>query len=250
LLDYLALRFQNELGWSMKSLLREIALSRTYQQSGKLRHEFVERDPDNRLLAMGPRYRLPAETVRDQALAVSGLLSGKRFGPPVHPPIPSGVWQPFQGGDKWSTPERGDPDRYRRSVYTYTKRSIPFPMFASFDAPSREFCNPRRLRSNTPLQALMMLNDETLAECARALGQRIKRQEGSLDGKLKHGFILATSREPNEVEVGELRTLFDNVQSEYWSRPEESKALGLEPDDAAFTMVGTVLLNLDEVLMK
>lgn len=250
LLDHLALRFQNELGWSTKSLLREMVLSRTYAQSAKLRPEIAGRDPQNQLLAMGPRFRLPAETIRDQALAISGLLSRKQFGPPVHPAIPEGVWQPFQGGDRWATPKPGEPDRYRRSVYTYTKRSIPFPMFASFDAPSREFCNPRRLRSNTPLQALMMLNDETLAECARALGQRIRKTEGPIEEKLKFGFLLATGRDPGDDQLAELKTLFETVQSEYWSRPDEANDLGLEPDDAAFAMVGTVLLNLDEVVMK
>jgi hypothetical protein len=251
LLDYLALRFQNEHGWSVKNLLREMVLSRTYRQSSRVRPELYERDSQNRLLATGPRVRLPAETVRDQALAVSGLLSSKQFGPPVHPPIPEGVWQPFQGGDKWNTPEPGDEDRYRRSVYTYTKRSIPFPMFAAFDAPSREFCASRRLRSNTPLQALMMLNDKTLEECARALGRRIKTgRDGSLDEKLAHGFLLATGTEPRAAQVDELRSLFQTVQSDYWSHPDQLAEVGQEPDDAAFTMVATVLLNLDEVVMK
>ena len=183
-------------------------------------------------------------------MEIAGLLNRKQFGPPVHPPLPEGVWQPFQAGDKWNTPAPGEPDRYRRSIYTYTKRSIPFPMFASFDAPTREFCNPRRLRSNTPLQALMLLNDETLAECARALGQRIRQAEGALDDKLRHGYLLATCREPDDARLGELRSLFERMQSVYWARPAEAAELGLEPDDAAFTMVATVLLNLDEVVMK
>ncbi|MHC4996662.1 MAG: DUF1553 domain-containing protein, partial [Planctomycetota bacterium] len=115
LLDYLALSFKDRHGWSGKKILREIVLSRTYRQSSVIRPELLERDPLNRLLARGPRHRLPAEMVRDQALAIAGLLSDKAYGPPVHPPIPEGVWKPFQGGDKWDTPKPGEEDRYRRS---------------------------------------------------------------------------------------------------------------------------------------
>ncbi len=251
LLDYLALRFENEHAWSVKNLLREMVLSRTYRQTSKVRPELYDRDAQNRLLATGPRVRLPAETVRDQALAVSGLLSKKQFGAPVHPPIPDGVWKPFQSGDKWDIPAVGDEDRYRRSIYTYTKRSIPFPMFAAFDAPSREFCTPRRLRSNTPLQALMMLNDDTFAECAQALGQRIRNdKDGSLDEKLAYGFMLVTGTESRTEQIDELRSLFQTVQANYWSHPDELRDIDQSPDDAAFAMVATVLLNLDEVVMK
>ena len=169
----------------------------------------------------------------------------------MHPPIPDGVWKPFQGGDRWNTPAPGDPDRYRRSVYTYTKRSIPFPMFAAFDAPSREFCTPRRLRSNTPLQALMTLNDATFAECAAALGRRMKNEQpGTLDEKLAHGYLLATGTEADAARVGDLRSLFQSVQQDYWAHPDDLTDAMPTPDDAAFTMVATALLNLDEVIMK
>ena len=138
LLDHLAVRFQKDHQWSVKKILREIVLSHAYRQSSRITESLLERDPDNRWLARGPRLRLTAEQVRDQALALSGLLSDKRGGPPVHPPLPPDVWRPFEAKDKWTTPKPGEEDRYRRSIYTYVKRSIPYPTFATFDAPSRE----------------------------------------------------------------------------------------------------------------
>ncbi len=236
LLDHLATRFQNEFKWSRKRLLREILLSSTYRQSSVIRPELLETDSQNRLLARGPRHRLTAEIVRDQSLEISGLLSRKQFGPPVHPPIPTGVWRPFAGGDKWNTPQVGSEDRYRRSIYTYTKRSIPFPMFATFDAPSREICTPRRLRSNTPLQALMSLNDQTMIECAAAFASRIQSSADSETEQLRNGFIMATCREPDDDEIETLSKLLQ-------SYPDEESAAG-------YTAVAQVLLNLDEVLTK
>jgi hypothetical protein len=251
LLDYLALRFQNELQWSVKKLLREWVLSRTYRQRSHVRPELLERDPHNRLLARGPRHRLPAEMVRDQALAIGELLHHELHGPPVHPPIPDGVWKPFQGGDKWSTPEVGEEDRYRRSVYTYTKRSIPYPMFAAFDAPSREFCSPRRLRSNTPLQALMTLNDETFAECMKGLARRMKYDTaGSLEEKLAAGYLMATGHEIGAEQLSELKSLFQSMEQTYAADPDLKNGLAGTADGAAFTVVAGVLLNLDEVMVK
>ncbi len=234
LLDFLAMRFQHDLQWSMKQLIRELVLSRTYRQSAKIRPDLLERDPRNRLLARGPRNRLSAEIVRDQALAVAGLLSRKQFGPPVHPPIPEGVWKPFQAGDKWNTPNADDADRYRRSIYTYTKRSIPYPMFAAFDAPSREFCAPRRLPSNTPLQALMTLNDATFKECADALAERMRGAAETPSQQIRHGFLIVTCREATDPELDKLMALHD---------------LHGDKEDAMNT-IARVLLNLDEVLMK
>ena len=251
LLDHLALRFQNELQWSVKKLLREWVLSRTYRQRSHVRPELLERDPQNRLLARGPRHRLPAEMVRDQALAIGGLLHHELHGPPVHPPIPDGVWKPFQGGDKWNTPGVGQDDRYRRSVYTYTKRSIPYPMFAAFDAPSREFCSPRRLRSNTPLQALMTLNDETFAECMKGLARRMKYDtDGSLEEKLAAGYLMATGHEVGSEQLSELKSLFQSMERTYAAEPDLKNGLAGTADGAAFTVVAGVLLNLDEVMVK
>ncbi|MCC9656399.1 PSD1 and planctomycete cytochrome C domain-containing protein [Rhodopirellula halodulae] len=236
LLDHLAVRFQNTHQWKFKPLIREILLSRTYRQSSVVTEELKTEDPANRWLARGPRHRLDAETVRDQALAISGLLSDTMHGPPVHPPIPDGVWTPFAGWDKWNTPKTDDGNRYRRSIYTYTKRSIPFPMFAAFDAPSREFCTPRRLRSNTPIQALMTLNDQTFAECAAAFAERMRDESEAVSDQIRSGFERATCREPSAEELTELVQLHQQIEE-------------LKTGDP-LAMVANVLLNLDEVLTK
>ena len=236
LLDDLALRFKDTHQWKFKPLIRELVLSRTYRQSSVVREDLMDVDPANRLFARGPRHRLDAETVRDQALAISGLLSDEMHGPPVHPPIPDGVWTPFAAWDKWNTAKVDDGDRYRRSLYTYTKRSIPFPMFAAFDAPSREFCTPRRLRSNTPVQALMTLNDQTFAECASAFAAHMRTLADEPSEQIRLGFVRATCREPSTDELNELVGLHQQLGE-------------LETGDP-LSMVANVLLNLDEVLMK
>ncbi|MEM7601019.1 MAG: DUF1553 domain-containing protein, partial [Verrucomicrobiota bacterium] len=197
------------------------------------------------------RGRLAAEVLRDQALVIGGLLTEKVGGPPVHPPIPEGVWKPFEGGDKWETPKPGEENRYRRALYTYTKRSIPFPTMATFDAPSREFCSPRRLVSNTPLQALTMMNDEAFAEAAKGLARRMKYQsEGSVSEKLSAGYRIATARNPSAGKLSELVGLFDKLEAQYASKPELMKGMAGTPDGAAYTIVAQVILNLDEVLTK
>ena len=233
LLDWLAVRFRDDHGRRVKPLLREIVLSATYRQSADASAEVRSQDPENRLLSRGPRFRLPAETVRDQALAVAGLLSDKVGGPPVQPPIPDGVWKPFSDGP-WRSPAAGDPDRYRRSLYTYTKRSIPYPMFAAFDSPNREFCTPRRLRSNTPLQSLMTLNDATFEEAAAALGTLIR--DDGVESGIRAGVLRATARTATDAEVATLRSLHDRVRD-------------LAGDGAAWTEVARVLLNLDELFV-
>ena len=235
LLDYLATRFQQDYEWSMKAILREMVLSHAYRQSSRVTPALVEHDPENRLMARGPRLRLTGEMMRDQALAVSGLLSTKLGGPPVHPPLPDGVWQPFASGDKWITPEPGDENRYRRSLYTYIKRSIPFPTFATFDAPSREFCNPRRLISNTPLQALVILNEETFVDSAIKLGEQLESElSDATENPLGQAHRLVTGRQANADRLKELAELFEKIKEE-------------SPEHAG-TAVAQVLLNLDETL--
>lgn len=236
LLDYLAVKFQDELQWSQKQLLREMVLSSTYRQSSVIRPEIHKFDQGNRLLARGPRTRLPSEIVRDQSLAIAGLLSKKMAGPPVRPPLPDGVWKPFAGWDKWNTPSTDSEDRYRRAIYTYTKRSIPYPMFAAFDAPSREVCTPRRLQSNTPIQALMNLNDQTMTECFAAFGKRMQGFKGELREKIEYGFTLATCREPRQGELQPLISLHESMEK--------------DEDQNRWQAIAGVLLNLDEVLMK
>jgi hypothetical protein len=237
LLDHLALRFQQEHGWSTKNLLRELVLSSTYREDSKRRPELAQRDPANRLLAQGPRMRLAAEMVRDQALAVAGLLNDERFGAPVYPPIPAGVWQPFQSGDKWGTPPPGDPDRYRRSIYTYTKRSIPYPLSTAFDAPSRETCTPRRLQSNTPIQAFMTLNDESFVECASALANRMIANGKSLREQVQYGFLLAMCRPPSEIELNKLEAFVNELPAHH-------------DRHSRLTLAASVLLNLDAMITK
>ncbi len=250
LLDYLAHRYIHEHGWQMKPLIRDIVTSYAYQQASHSTELQKKVDPANRLLSRGPRTRLNAEAIRDNALAVGGLLSTKAYGQPVHPPIPTGVWKPFVK-DEWDTPKKGDPDRYRRSLYTYMKRSIPFPTFATFDAPSREFCAPRRLNSNTPLQALFTLNDETFAEAAAGLARVMKYQtEGSLAQRLDKAHRLSTGRPiPPGVER-ELTELFQTMEALYAEDPSLKKDFAGTPDGAAYTVVAKVLLNLDESFTK
>jgi hypothetical protein len=238
LLDHLAVRFQHQQGWSIKRLLRSLVLASSYRQDAKVRPELLERDPQNRLLTHGPRFRMLAEMIRDSGLAVSGLLSARMHGAPVHPPIPDGIWKPFSGGDKWQTAPPGDPNRYRRSIYTYTKRSIPYPMFAAFDAPSREFCAPRRLRSNTPLQALMTLNDPTFVECSEALAKIMFDKGAQAEVQIGYGFLAVTTRHPSSRELETLVQLYEQCRVEDASKSE------------AMIAVASVLLNLDEITSK
>ena len=235
LLDDLAVRFSGEWGWSVKRALRAMALSSTYRQSAEVRPELLEVDPANRLLARGPRRRLPAEAVRDQALFASGLLTERLRGEPVRPPIPDGVWKPFDAGDQWKTAAVGHPDRTRRSLYTYVKRSIPHPVMASFDAPSREFCAARRADGNTPVQALTTLNDAAFAEAAAALADRMREHADDPAARVRHGFLRVCGREPDGRELTALVELVGRVA-----------AMPGGPDP--WTTVANVLLNLDEAL--
>ena len=240
LLDHLAVRFQHDHKWSVKKIVREIALSYVYRQSSRITPQLLEADGSNRFLARGPRLRLTAEFVRDQALSVGGLLTRKVGGPPVHPPLPAGVWQPFDGGDKWKTAEVNDSNRYRRSIYTYMKRSIPFPTFATFDAPSREFCTPRRLTSNTPLQALVTLNDAAFVECAERLGRVLESVfTGSIEERLAKGHLLVSGRHAGPRRLQKLVGLYQQL-----SVPTDDES-NLKP---VWTVVAQVLLNLDDAM--
>lgn len=258
LLDGLALRFMNEHGWSVKALLREIVTSATYQQASTLTPEGRAKDPRNRLLARGPRVRLTAEQVRDQALAASGLLSDKMYGPSVMPPQPAGLWQaPYNSAD-WVTSE-GE-DRYRRAVYTYWRRTVPYPSMLAFDAPSREVCVSRRMPTNTPLQALVTLNDPVYVEAAHALARRMQAEAGSaLDDRLAHGYRLVLLRPPAAPALAELRALYDEALAHYRTAPDDAGALlqvgaleaaGAAAETAALTVVANAILNLDEVMVK
>lgn len=259
LLDWLATEFVSS-GWDVKALLKLMVTSAAYRQSSRVTPGLLERDPENRWLARGPCYRLTAEEVRDQALFVSGLLSRKMCGPPVRPPQPSlGLTAAFGGSLDWKT-SQGE-DRYRRAVYVEWRRTNPYASMATFDAPNREVCALRRTRSNTPLQALVTLNDPVYVEAAQALGSRMARSQGSPEAKLTRGFRLCLARPPRESELKKLRDFYETARSEYVRDPESAKKMvgdpgALGPSDvpaselAAWTAVGNVLLNLDEMLMR
>jgi len=256
LLDWLAVEFM-ERGWSMKELCRLIVTSATYRQSARITPELLELDPDNHLYARSPRFRLDAETVRDQALAVSGLLNPALHGPPVFPPQPDGVWQVVYNDAKWTTSQ--GPDRYRRGLYTYLRRTSPYPSMLTFDGVSREFCVPRRIRTNTPLQALVTLNDPVFIEAAQALARRIINEGGDTnESRAAFGLRLCLAREAEQDEVDLLVSLVNDEVKKYRAQPEETLAMiggaGTEGVDnaelAAWTVAANVLLNLDEFLMR
>jgi hypothetical protein len=257
LLDWLAVEFM-EGGWSQKAILRSIVTSATYRQSSVVTPALAERDPYNRLLARGARFRLEAEAVRDVALAVSGLLSPKMHGPSVFPPQPSGIWNMPYNSDKWTTSE-GE-DRYRRSLYTFWRRTAPYPSFMTFDATSREFCTVRRVRTNTPLQALTLLNDPAYLEAGRALASRLMEDApagATARTRAAYAVKLVLSRDATPAEIDRLLALHREKRAHYQTRPGEALELLDEgttrPDTAeraAWTIVANVLLNLDEAVTR
>ena len=250
LLDHLSVMFATDMKWSVKSMLREIVTSATYRQDSSLTDELEEKDPDNRFLARGPRQRLTAEMMRDHSLSVSGLISHEIGGTPIQPPLPPGVWNPFVA-DPWKTPKVGDPQRYRRSVYIYFKRSILYPLFSSFDVPPRDLSSKRRLISNTPLQALTTLNDAAFHEAAVAFSGRMRAASPSeIDKQISVGYRLAASRDITPDRTEELRKLYQELVTEYNNAPDIMKGIAKTPEDAALAVIASVLLNLDESVIR
>jgi hypothetical protein len=259
LLDWLAVEFMDS-DWDIKYMLKLIVTSSTYRQSSKVTPEHLALDPDNQWLARGPRIRLSAESIRDQSLFVSGLLSKKMFGPSVNPPQPKmGLNAAFGGGIDWET-SKGE-DRYRRGLYTTWRRSNPYPSMATFDAPNREVCILKRDRSNTPLQALVTLNDPAFVETAQGLAHRMSKEATHPAGKVNHGFRLCLTRNPSEKEQTFLLKLYTEAYSTYVDLQEDAYKISGQVKDqipanedvrdlAALTVVANVLLNLDETLMK
>jgi hypothetical protein len=262
LLDWLAVHFM-ENGWDMKDLLKLIVTSATYRQSSSASPELMARDLENLLIARGPRHRLDAEIVRDNALALSGLLVEKTGGPSVFPYHPKGLWMELNNRPNYSRTykqDKGD-NLYRRSLYTYWKRTVPPPSMATFDAPEREFCLVRRSRTNTPLQAFVMLHDPQFVEAARHLAQRMMGASNNLEERIKHGFRLATSRLPNQKEKAVLQQLFQERLDLYRNDTKAAQAVLSvgdsnqssnlpEPEQAAWTTVARALLNLSETISK
>jgi hypothetical protein len=246
--------------WDVKKFLKLIVTSATYRQHSHVTQQMAAEDPKNRYVARGPRVRLSAEMIRDQALAVSGLLSSKMFGPPVRPPQPNlGLKAAFGGGVDWQTSE-GE-DKYRRAIYTNWRRSSPYPSMATFGAPNREVCTVRRGATNTPLQALVTLNDPVFIEAAQGLSRRMIQQAGSLDSRLEFAFRLVLSRAPTASELSRLKSLFEQSKAQYAEAPQLAQEMATNPigpiprgadltELAALTVVGNVILNLDEVIMK
>jgi hypothetical protein len=247
LLDYLAVAFRDDYKWQPKALMKEMVLSATYRQDHKATSELAAKDPRNILLARGPRTRLSAEMIRDQALAISGLLANRDGGPSVMPPQPDGIWAQAYSGAKWTTAQGGD--RYRRALYTYWKRSSPFPGMLTFDVPMRDACSTQRIPTNTPLQPLVTLNDPAYLEMARSLAQKMEQAPvGGLREKIAHGYLLATQSQPTDRAIDVLTTLCQNLTTKYSEIG--PKPLAETPDQAAMINLASVLLNLDVVLTK
>ncbi|MCA9152416.1 MAG: DUF1553 domain-containing protein, partial [Planctomycetales bacterium] len=263
LLDWLAVEFR-ESGWDVQRLQKMIVTSATYRQSSKFRDDAAQIDPRNRLLARSPRYRLDAETIRDIALSSSGLLVPTIGGPSVKPYQPEGIWEAVGYTDSNTAKfKRDDGDSlYRRSVYTFWKRTAPPPVLATLDAPSRESCSVRRPRTNTPLAALALMNDVQFVEASRALAERILKQGGNdFDSRITYGYLLTVGRPPRASETQVLRDVLAGRLQRYAADGAAAKELihvgesspdeALLPDElAAWTIVANLLLNLDETVTK
>ncbi len=258
LLDLIASEYRDN-GWSLKKLLKTIVMSRTYRQSSEATAKLRELDPRNQLLSRGARFRLSGETVRDESLAVAGLLSKRMGGPPVMPPQPDGLWRSTYNGQKWVNAE-GE-DRFRRALYTYLKRTTPYPSMTTFDGGSGEVCQIRRIRTNTPLQALVTLNDPVYLEAAGALAATMATTDGEASVKAAKGLRRALIRPLHDGEVLPLVKLHQDASQEYSALEEEAAALinsartktpeGMSNADyAAWIVVANTILNLDEFLTK
>jgi Protein of unknown function (DUF1549)/Protein of unknown function (DUF1553)/Planctomycete cytochrome C len=267
LLDWLALHYQNDLHWDTKALLREIVTSATYRQSAVTTPVLQARDPRNRLLAHGPQQRLTAEMVRDQALLASGLLNPAMGGPPVMPPQPAGIWASVYNDSKWT--DATGPDRYRRAIYTFIKRTAGYPSSLIFDASDRDTSLPRRIATNTPLQALVTLNDPVYEEAARALARRVVKDtaettsalanaDSVLDNRLKYETRLVLSRDPTAAELAVLRKFYLKALALPGPPAVVKVSLNISAPGKrnpgreleALTAVGSVLFNLDAALVR
>jgi len=270
LLDYLALHFQNDLHWDTKALLRELVTSATYRQSAVTTPQLTAKDPRNRLLARGPQQRLTAEMVRDQALMASGLINTAMGGPPVMPPQPPGVWNSVYNNEKWT--DATGPNRYRRAVYTFVKRTSGYPSFLTFDASDRDTSLPRRIPTNTPLQALVTLNDPVYQEAARALAERVVKEtprtqsgpastEDILQLRIRYEARLVLSRDPTPSELPVMLAMYKRALGERRARRVDASltvsgnssrkpAFVSNQDIDALTAVGSVLFNLDAALNR
>ena len=266
LLDWLAVEFIKS-GWDIKHMQRLIVTSATYRQASTLTPALEFKDPDNRLLARGPRFRLQAEFIRDEALAISGLLNDEIGGKSVSPYQPAGLWEELMSradGKNWTAQtyvQSHGPDLYRRTMYTFWKRTSPPPTLTTFDAPDRETCTVRRQRTNTPLQALVLMNDPTYIEASRKLAERLMKEAKSDKDRVTLAYRLAMSRAPKAEEIKVLLKLYEEQLKAYRANDQAAtKLLGvgesgrnesLNPAElAAWTVVASTVLNLDETVTK
>jgi len=264
LLDWLATEFVQS-GWNVKAMQRLMVTSAAYRQASRVTPELLEKDPENRLLARGPRFRLSAEMIRDGELYMSGLLKEQRGGPGVNPYQPKGLWEEIAFGDGFSAQSYQQDHGaalWRRSLYTFWKRTSPPPEMITFDAPDREKCTARRTITNTPLQALALLNDPAFVEADRALAARmITEGGGSADARIRWAFRLATAREPEAREIAVLRSSLRAQELDYKRNParaNELASVGESPapgkiaktELAAYTVVAGMILNLDETITR
>ncbi|MCB0840211.1 MAG: DUF1553 domain-containing protein, partial [Bacteroidetes bacterium] len=254
MLDWLALQFANEHQWSVKSMLKQMMMSSAYRQHSGVTPEMLEADPKNRYLARGPRFRLTAEQIRDQALAVSGLLSRKMYGPSVMPPQPEGTWQVIRNVLQWN-PSTGE-DRYRRGLYTFWRKSSPYPAMMIFDSPSKEFCVSRRIRTNTPLQALVTLNDTAFFETSVTFAERMVQKGGeTYKSQIEYGYKLAMGGKNDREKIQYLERFYENTLEQYQKDTGAVNQLLPEkkspsPELAAMVNVANVIMNLDEFVTK
>jgi hypothetical protein len=253
LLDWLAVEFVKQ-GWSVKKMHRLIVTSATYRQSSRVTPQLAARDPGNKLLARGPRVRLEAEMLRDAALRAGGLLTSKMGGPSVFPPQPAGVTtMGVYGPLEWKV-SQGE-DRYRRGLYTFAKRTAPYAMFSTFDAPSGEAVCPRREVSNTPLQALTTLNDEVFVEAGQALGKMIASRPGSVEERAAYLFRCCVTRPPNPEERALLVRFYETQKKRFQGKELDPAVIAGEGEGevverAAWTALARSLLNLDEAVVR
>lgn len=253
LLDHLAWKFMNEYNWDLKKLMKEIVLSATYRQDSKLNKEATEKDPFNKYYARGPRVRLSAEQIRDQALSLSGLLCEKMYGPGVFPYQPDGIWMSPWNGAYWKKSDSCD--QYRRALYTYWKRSAPYPSMITFDETSREVCTARRIRTNTPLQSLTTLNDSSYIETAQYFAYRMQVLGGNdVKKQIGKGYELAMYKPPSPEKIWVLEKLYNNALQRFRADEIKMKAMaGNKKQDAAtaaLVVVAGAMMNLDEFITR
>ncbi|HEY0432616.1 MAG TPA: DUF1553 domain-containing protein, partial [Chitinophagaceae bacterium] len=257
LLDFLAWRFMNEDQWSVKKILKELVLSATYRQDSRMTKELLDKDPQNRFYARGPRVRLSAEQIRDQALAVSGKLNEEMYGPSVMPWQPDGIWMSPWNGDYWKS-SAGE-EQYRRAIYTFWKRTAPYPSMITFDGVGREVCTARRIRTNTPLQALVTLNDSVYLELSRYYAyhmQDISKNKNDAGEQISRGYEGLMFHPISQGKLSALMELYEDAYSKFKNDPDRTcEMIGVNnwhtnAQTAALVVVANALLNMDEAITK